>query len=90
MDIDHVALLARLALSEDEKALYARQLGSILGYIDTLNRVDTSNVEPTAHVLPAANVFREDIRQPCLAVDQVLQNAPDVSNDHFSVPKIIE
>lgn len=90
MEIEHVALLARLGLSESEKDLFSRQLGSILEYIETLNRLDTSDVAPTAHVLPVTNVFREDILQPSLPVGQVLQNAPEHRNGHFSVPKIIE
>ncbi|MBI3606992.1 MAG: Asp-tRNA(Asn)/Glu-tRNA(Gln) amidotransferase subunit GatC [Nitrospirae bacterium] len=88
--VEHVAKLARLAIGEDEKALFARQLSAILTYVETLNRLDTSSVEPTSHVIPLQNVFREDEVKPSLSRDQALANAPDIDGGCFRVPKIIE
>jgi aspartyl-tRNA(Asn)/glutamyl-tRNA(Gln) amidotransferase subunit C len=90
MEIGHIALLARLELSEEEKALFSRQLGSIIEYIEKLNELDTASVEPTAHVLPLHNVFREDAVQPSLPRDMALQNAPERNEQFYRVPKIIE
>jgi aspartyl-tRNA(Asn)/glutamyl-tRNA(Gln) amidotransferase subunit C len=90
MEIGHIALLARLELSEEEKELFSRQLGSIIEYIEKLNELDTASVEPTAHVLPLHNVFREDAVQPSLPRDMALQNAPERNEQFYRVPKIIE
>ena len=90
MEIGHVALLARLKLSDEEKELFSRQVGSIIEYIDKMNQLDIKDIEPTAHVLQVSNVFREDTSRPSLSREKALQNAPE-SNDHFyRVPKIIE
>lgn len=88
-DVEHVAVLARLALSEEDKKKYTESLNSILGYMEMLNRVDTSGVEPTAHVLPLQNVFREDKQEPGLPKELVLANAPEEENGCFKVPRII-
>lgn len=90
MEIEHIAMLARLDLSETEKILFSEQLGSIIQYIDKLNELDTSNVEPTAHVLPIKNVFRKDELRPSLSRDKALQNAPDSRDGFYKVPKIID
>jgi len=90
MEIEHLALLARLNLSVDEKKLFSRQIGSLIEYIDKLGELDTTDIEPTAHVLPMKNVFRKDTLKPSLPREKALQNAP-AKNDHFyRVPKIIE
>ena len=88
--VEHVAKLARLEVSEDEKAMFARQLSSILTYIDQLKEADTAGVEPTATVLPTDNVFREDEVRPSLSQEQALANAPDRADGFFRVPKILE
>ena len=88
--VEHVAKLARLAIGEEEKALFARQLSSILTYAQTINRLDTSSVEPTSHVIPIQNVFREDEVRPSLSREQAFANAPDTDGGCFRVPKIIE
>lgn len=90
MEIDHVALLARVELSDDEKKLFSGQVGRIIDYIDKLNEVDTSDVEPTAHILPMKNVFREDRLRPSLPLEKALQNAPERDNTFYRVPRIIE
>ncbi len=88
--VEHVAKLARLEVSEDEKAMFARQLSAILTYMDQLKEVDTEGVEPTATVLPTENVFREDAVKPSLTQERALANAPDQADGFFRVPKILE
>lgn len=87
--VEHVALLARLELSEDEKDKYARQLNDILGYFEMLNRLDTENVPPTAHVLPLKNVYREDVVCDHMSNERALDNAPAPEEGSFRVPKIV-
>ncbi|MDW7674609.1 MAG: Asp-tRNA(Asn)/Glu-tRNA(Gln) amidotransferase subunit GatC [Bacillota bacterium] len=87
-DVEHVALLARLELSDTEKETYTEQLNSILGYVNMLDGLDTSKVEPTAHVLPLKNVFREDVVKEGLTQKEALKNAPEQENGFFKVPKI--
>jgi aspartyl-tRNA(Asn)/glutamyl-tRNA(Gln) amidotransferase subunit C len=88
--VEHVAKLARLEVSENEKAVFARQLSAILTYMDQLKEVDTEGVEPTATVLPTENVFREDAVKPSLTQERALANAPDQADGFFRVPKILE
>lgn len=91
MEIEHVALLARLKLSEREKELFSKQVGGIIDYINKLNELDTTNIEPTAHILAIKNVFREDTEaRPSLPRDKALQNAPERNDGFYGVPKIIE
>ena len=89
-DVEHVALLSRLELSEKELDKFTGQLDAILEYIDVLNQVDTSAVEPMAHVLEIRNVMRADQVQPSLPREAALQNAPDAEDGFFKVPKIVE
>ncbi|HEV8243028.1 MAG TPA: Asp-tRNA(Asn)/Glu-tRNA(Gln) amidotransferase subunit GatC [Nitrospirales bacterium] len=88
--VEHVARLARLEVSEDEKAMFARQLSGILTYMDQLKELDTKGVEPTATVLPTDNVFRDDNVRPSLTQERALANAPDQADGFFRVPKILE
>lgn len=88
-EVEHVALLARLELTGEEKEVYARQLSDILDHARKLQQLDTRNVPPTAHVLPLQNVFREDRVGEHLPVEKVLANAPDRQDDFFKVPRII-
>jgi aspartyl-tRNA(Asn)/glutamyl-tRNA(Gln) amidotransferase subunit C len=90
LNIDHVAKLARLALTPGEKAEFARQLGDVLHHIEQLGKVDVSNVEPTAHAFPVSNVWAEDIAQPGLTVEAALKNAPAQRQNMFVVPKVVE
>ncbi len=90
VDIEKVARLARLELSEEEKATFGNQLEQILTYMEQLNRLDTSGVEPTSHAIPIYNVFREDEVRPSLPQEEVLGIAPDEQDGHFKVPRIIE
>jgi aspartyl-tRNA(Asn)/glutamyl-tRNA(Gln) amidotransferase subunit C len=88
-EVEHVAMLARLALSDEEKERFRAQLSSILEYAERINRLDTSGVEPTYHVLPLQNVWRQDRRGATLERDEVLQNAPDRDGSFFRVPRIL-
>ena len=88
--IEHVALLARLELSEEEKELFASQLGNILTYIEKLKELDTSQVEPMAYATATKNVFRDDEPKPSLDLEETLKNAPGKAMDFFKVPKVIE
>lgn len=89
-DVEHVAKLARLALSEEEKQLYAGQLARIIDYFDQLKSVDTTGVEPLAHALSIVNVMRDDEVIAPPGRDVLLKNAPDQENGFFRVPKIGE
>ncbi|MFZ5632580.1 MAG: Asp-tRNA(Asn)/Glu-tRNA(Gln) amidotransferase subunit GatC [Bacillota bacterium] len=88
-EVEHVALLGRLALSDEEKKMYAGQLSAILEYAKMLDELDTGNVPPTAHVLPLRNVFREDEVGEHLPLEKTLQNAPDRDGNFFKVPRIV-
>ncbi|MCR4429986.1 MAG: Asp-tRNA(Asn)/Glu-tRNA(Gln) amidotransferase subunit GatC [Tepidanaerobacteraceae bacterium] len=88
--VDHVANLARLYLSEEEKAEMTEKLNSILDYMEKLNELDTTNVEPTAHVIPIKNVFRQDEVRESLSLEETLKNAPDRDGSFFRVPRVIE
>ena len=89
-DVEHVARLSRLALSEAEIDRMREQLGAILAHIDTLRALDTEQVEPTSHAVPMENVMRDDEPRPSLPQEAMLANAPDRSTDFFRVPRIIE
>jgi aspartyl-tRNA(Asn)/glutamyl-tRNA(Gln) amidotransferase subunit C len=90
LNIDHVATLARLALTPEEKITFAQQLGNVLQHIEELSKVDVSGVEPTAHAFAVTNVWAEDVARPGLAVDQALRNAPAQRDHMIAVPKVVE
>jgi aspartyl-tRNA(Asn)/glutamyl-tRNA(Gln) amidotransferase subunit C len=90
MDIDKVARLARLELSEEDKETFGTQLEQVLTYMEQLNRLDTAGVEPTSHAIPLYNVFREDETRPSVPREEVLGIGPDQEDGHFRVPRIIE
>ena len=88
IDINKIAQLARLKLTDIESDRLRKHLEQIIDYINKLNKLDTSNVEPTSHVLPIHNVFRED--KVCKPADlDYLANSPAHSKGHYEVPKII-
>lgn len=89
-EVDHVANLARLELSEEEGVRFTDQLSNILTYVEKLNELDTNGVEPTSHVLDITNVMREDVPMPGLTQERALANAPEKTAGHYKVPKIIE
>jgi aspartyl-tRNA(Asn)/glutamyl-tRNA(Gln) amidotransferase subunit C len=90
VDIEKVARLARLELSEKEKETFGNQLEQILTYMEQLNRLDTTGVEPTSHAIPIQNAFREDMTKSSFPGEEVLGIAPEEENGHFKVPRIIE
>ena len=90
IDIDYVANLARLALSPEEKATYARQLGDVLAYIEKLKQADVTGVEPTAHAFDVHNVWAADVPAPGLSVEDALRNAPAQRDNMIAVPKVVE
>ena len=89
-DVEDVARLARLELSDADKERMRRELDGILTYIDKLRALDTEGVEPTSHAIPMTNVMRDDTPRPSLPQDAMLANAPERSGEFFRVPKIIE
>jgi len=88
-EVERVAKLARLEITEAETEAFSKQLSSILTHIDTLKSLKTEGVEPTATVLGQTNVFREDKSRASLPVEKALANAPESEAGHFVVPKII-
>lgn len=89
-DVEHVANLARLELSDADKEQFAGQLNAILKYAEKLNELNTDGVEPTSHVLPLANVMREDAVKPSLPIEKAMLNAPEEEEGHFKVPAVLE
>lgn len=89
-DVQHVAKLARLSLTEDECGRFTEQLDRIIGYFDELNKVDTTGVEPMSHPIPVGNVLREDIVKQTLDRETLMANAPVREGAFFKVPRIGE
>ena len=89
-DVEHVAKLARLGLSEEEKEIFAKQLSDILNFADSLKKIDTKDIPPTSHAIPMKNVLRDDKVVSYNNVDGILANAPDEEEHMFKVPRIIE
>ena len=90
LNLDHVAKLARIALTTDEKAKFAAQLGDVLHHIEQLAKVDVTGIEPTAHAFPVVNVWADDVAQPGLPVEAALRNAPAQRDHMIAVPKVVE
>jgi aspartyl-tRNA(Asn)/glutamyl-tRNA(Gln) amidotransferase subunit C len=88
-DVDHIAALARLAFTEEEKRRLMAQMNAILSYMDQLNKLDTSAIEPLSHVIGLSNAFREDVVRPGLDPERALANAPAKTEQFFKVPKVI-
>ena len=88
-DVEHVATLARLSFSEEQKRKLTKELNEILSYMEQLNQVDTTAVSPLAQVIELNNVFRGDELKPGLTQQQALQNAPSRTREFFRVPKVI-
>lgn len=88
--IEHVARLARLALTDEERERFAGQLGRILDYCRRLEALPIEDVPPTSHVLPITNVLREDLPAPSVSRDEVLAQAPAHEQGFFRVPRVLE
>jgi aspartyl-tRNA(Asn)/glutamyl-tRNA(Gln) amidotransferase subunit C len=89
-EIEHIAVLARLSLSEEEKELFGPQLSSILDYMEKLNELDTKDIEPTSHVIALSNVMRDDSPKDSIPREDALMNTPSHTEKFYRVPKIIE
>ncbi|MGG1520019.1 Asp-tRNA(Asn)/Glu-tRNA(Gln) amidotransferase subunit GatC [Paenibacillus oryzisoli] len=89
-NVEHVAKLARLELSDSEKDLFTEQLNAILKYAEQLNELNTDGVAPTSHAMPLVNVMREDVAKPSLPIEKVFLNAPDQEDGQFKVPAVLE
>jgi aspartyl-tRNA(Asn)/glutamyl-tRNA(Gln) amidotransferase subunit C len=89
-EVEHVALLARLRLSQEERTRFTTQLNSILEHFEQLQQLDTSGATPMSHAVAMSNVFREDDPQKSLSPEEALENAPDKARDCFRVPRVIE
>jgi aspartyl-tRNA(Asn)/glutamyl-tRNA(Gln) amidotransferase subunit C len=90
MDVEYVAQLARIKLSQKEIETFQSQLGHVLAHVEKLNNIDVSDVEPTAHSFPIYNVFRPDELRPSLERDEALRNAPRQAQGLFLVTKVVE
>jgi len=88
-DVEHVARLARLALTEEEVEALTHELGAILDHAAEVSALDTADVPPTAHPLPLVNVFRADDARPGVPRDEVLAEAPEAEDGRFRVPRIL-
>ena len=90
IEVQHIAELAKLQLTDAEETLYQEQLSDILDYMQRLNTLDTEAIPPTASVLPLRSVMRADVARPSLPVDDILANAPARAGDAFEVRVILE
>ncbi|HET9981058.1 MAG TPA: Asp-tRNA(Asn)/Glu-tRNA(Gln) amidotransferase subunit GatC [Ktedonobacterales bacterium] len=88
--VDHVAMLARLALTEEERTRAQEQLSAILEHINVITEADTSQVPATAHILPVENVMRADATRPSCPPDELLANAPAREGEYFRVRAVLE
>ena len=89
-DVARIALLSRIAMSDDELDRFSEQLSRIVTYFDKLNELDTANVEPLSHALPVANVFRDDEPAASLPAEVAVVNAPARSGTCFKVPRVLD
>jgi len=88
-DVEHVAHLTRLYLTEEEKETFTRQLSQILDHAGKIAELDTSKIKPTSHVVPMRNVMREDKVNKSLSQEEALSNAPKKEDGAFVVPRIV-
>jgi aspartyl-tRNA(Asn)/glutamyl-tRNA(Gln) amidotransferase subunit C len=90
IDVEHVARLARLALTPEEKERFGRQLALILEHAAKVGEVAAEDIPPTSHPVPRANVYRPDEVRPRLSHEEALATAPEAEDGRFRVPKIVE
>jgi aspartyl-tRNA(Asn)/glutamyl-tRNA(Gln) amidotransferase subunit C len=86
--VDHVARLARLSLTDEERETFARQLDQILAYAESIQSLDTAAVEPMSHAV-TSEMVREDVPAPSLERRRVLEAAPDAADNLFRVPRVL-
>jgi aspartyl-tRNA(Asn)/glutamyl-tRNA(Gln) amidotransferase subunit C len=90
IDVEHVARLARLALTDEEKERFRLQLGLILEHAERVGEVAAEDVPPTSHPIPRSNVLRPDDPEPSLTHEEALSTAPEAEDARFKVPRIVE
>lgn len=90
IDIEYVANLARIELTDEEKVLFSTQLQNILGHFEKLRQINVEHVDPTAHAFPVSNVWREDVPEKTFTPAEALRNAPAQRNNQIVVPKVVE
>ena len=90
IDVGYVAELARLELTEEEKAVFQPQLENIVKYVEKISSVNVDGIEPMMHGRTLINAFREDEVRPSLDTEVALANAPKRVGDEFLLPKIVE
>ncbi len=88
--IEQVANLSRIKLTDNEKNVFREQLTDILGYIEKLNELDTDDVQPMAYATSIKNVFREDQQESSFPRQKILELSPSSANGFFKVPKVLE
>ena len=89
-EVEHIAKLARLELTDEQKARYRGQLEAILDHVAKLQELDTRDVSPTASVSVGQMPLRADEPRPGLSKDDLLENAPKQDNDQFKIPPVFE
>ena len=89
-EVENIAQLARLTLTEAEKALYQQQLSDVLAYAERLNELDLADVAPTAYAVPRQNVMRDDVARPALPLEDVLFNAPQQADNQFLIQTVLD
>lgn len=89
-EIEHLAKLARLNLSDEEKSRLSGEMSGILDFAQKLSELDVSNISPTMHMGTSSNVFREDVAKPSYPTAEILKNAAEADESCFLVPKTVE
>ncbi len=89
-NVEYVAKLARLHISEEQKEKLTEDMAAIITFADKLSEIDTGDIRPAAHAIPVSNVFREDEIKQSIDRELLLKNAPQKEAGCFSVPKIVE
>ncbi len=89
-DVVHIADLARLELTDEEIETYQEQLTAVLDYVAMLDDLDLTDVVPTAHAITRQNVFRADVAEPSLSIDDVLFNAPEQQDAQFRIQSVLD
>ena len=89
-EVEHIAELCRVKLSEEEKELFTKQFNDILNFFKQLDELDTDKIAPTFHVLNISNVFRDDIVKPSLSKEEIFKNVPRKEKDFIKAPRMTE
>lgn len=90
IDVDYIARLAHLRLTEEETERYSRDISQVLEYMELLSRYDTTGTEAMSHPLPTCDAVRADVPRPGLSAEEALRNAPEQAQDQVRVPKVVE